>query len=1384
MAVISNLQAGIALNTTGNLYKAGEVTISDPAGFFPLYNANGVLQSGGVYLTMYVGAGMPGTSSMLIAGQAINLKITYNSKGQFRYDVVPFGGTTLSSDYYPVNSEHSLGVSYDTTTGLTILSVDGVSQSATLKYTVSGTSPLVVGQNFGSSLLSSPSNPSTFNGYLDQMALFDMSPTASALNLMTSDPLAANASFFTVQSTGNPVGHIESQTGEYATTAYLLSGSGNTVKVSTLSGIQIGDILYDATSPGALPNGGSTGDLVSAINSNVVTLFTPLASSVAQGNVGDTLVFYHPSSTMVSVNLVAGQTQFVSQGVGTGIMAGDMVSGFDVPVNATVSSVSADGHVVLSSPVTSITGASSSLTFTHPPVTTNVTATVATAAINSPIQTLSSSVGIQLGDVVFGTGIPPEDHVIAINGSVLTFSAPFTTTITPNPPNPPIPEVLTFVHSTLATSTSFGQYDNGATIISVENTNTIGHIQAGDIIVDNTNLNALLYDTVVNFNPSTGGITLSTPVASTGISPGDYLTFTHTTSTTTTASANTASTTVSLTSVVGVQVGDIVVDITNNPYTVNTGSGLRVTAVTGKTVNLSGSLQSAFSGDTLAFIHPPGVTALAGQGSASAPYTPTLTAGTSMATIGYQLTAGTNLLVNSLAGIQAGDLVFGAGFPVNEKVDPSWVGDITNPAVTLTSPTTILIPPNTPIQFVHPTDPNVQIISLKSTSAHSAAGATSYRTGDTIAITAYLNANTPVTRSYTVTSSNLDVDPLHTEDNIANAFVSANPMIGSYYVINGPFMGTIELVPMNTAAMPLPPARITDTNALGIDVNTVSQYYNFYKITNPNNTFSGADNANVASLTDSTGQHLPTAVSVSYASSTSTTTATKQTHGPVYAELSSVSAGSNIATYNLFIDPTYITAPSLTSVGMTINVPTLQATIKSILAGPGGTISQVNDTNAAGGVITYQWLSNLGVTDYTKPIAQLQLTLSTGSVNAVNATMTNLSVNSTNYKDPVQNIPMLQASDLNSQAYSLTGHFYQQYNPATLTGLPFGNTTAGAPYNRSFTQVPIPAQDFSYTVSGYGSSNLIFSVQNNKLTAPTPANPSAVVNLDLIAQNMSPTASKMPFAVTLDVPSNSSNVFFTAGTGVTLTSSTATVGHTLTLTGTYTAPTGKGVVATTTPILGTLQATLSNEFNNGSQFSMDTVSINGVAGTGQSLYFGMGESDATGAYSINNVPAGLLTVTPINNVAAINPRNITVNDALAVLSIAAGKGIQSGLGEPLGSASNLLPSDFIAADFNGDGQVTAADALSILNYIVAVVKVNLTPSFTYFPATSDSTLFTYMPSGVPANTPPSSESVTAVVLPANTPIMTDKNGTTVLSTGDGTKIIDIIGVLPGDVVNY
>jgi hypothetical protein len=199
---------------------------------------------------------------------------------------------------------------------------------------------------------------------------------------------------------------------------------------------------------------------------------------------------------------------------------------------------------------------------------------------------------------------------------------------------------------------------------------------------------------------------------------------------------------------------------------------------------------------------------------------------------------------------------------------------------------------------------------------------------------------------------------------------------------------------------------------------------------------------------------------------------------------------------------------------------------------------------------------------------------------------------------------------------------------------------------------------------------------------------------------------------------------------------------------------------------------------------MDTVSINGVAGTGQSLYFGMGESDSSGLYTINNIPAGSLSVVPFSNPMAINPNKISVNDAMAVLSIAAGKGIPPGQGMTPGLPANILPSDFMAADFNQDGQVTAADALGILNYIVSVNKANLTPSYMYIPASNDTTTLTYVPTGTTSKTPVS-ESPTAVYQPPILPVATDKNAANAtLLTGDSTKILDIIGVLPGDVVNY
>jgi hypothetical protein len=181
--------------------------------------------------------------------------------------------------------------------------------------------------------------------------------------------------------------------------------------------------------------------------------------------------------------------------------------------------------------------------------------------------------------------------------------------------------------------------------------------------------------------------------------------------------------------------------------------------------------------------------------------------------------------------------------------------------------------------------------------------------------------------------------------------------------------------------------------------------------------------------------------------------------------------------------------------------------------------------------------------------------------------------------------------------------------------------------------------------------------------------------------------------------------------------------------------------------------------------------LNGNAATGQSLYFGMAETNQSGQYSISNLPAGTLSIKPFNNAVQLNPGNMTVNDVLAVMSIAAGKGVPGGLGQAVGQASNLLPTDFVAADFNQDGQVTGADALNLLNYIVAVAKP-AAPGFVYMNAMSNSLI----------NTP---ETSTNVVIPAIGSVPTNLSlSNSVLLTGDSSKVVNIIGVQPGNVVNF
>jgi len=1355
MPVISSLQAGLKVNSTGNSLNTGEIQFSDAGGFFPLYDGatpvtgSGKLQTGGVYLTLNPAAGPAGAIQTLIKGEAATLSIEYNASNQCRFDLTPLGSVTISSPWVSVGVEHSVGVSYDTTSGFTTLSVDGTSQTTIATYTTTSTTDsLSAGKYIGTNSGASSSTP-TYNGYIDQVTTFNTAPSVALLNQMTSDPVGSNAALN---------GHLETQSNSFATIVKgatgVLGGNGiNFTSDVAEVGIQVGDTVTDVTTSGV------TGANYTV--SNIATGTVSIVNGQANANLGatlvntDTLVFSHPQTkTLTLTSALVANSSVITIPSPTGIQAGDFISGFDIPANEMVVSINTAGNqITLSSPLGSnvTTSTSEILIFTHPSSTANVTATVVSAATNAA-QNLVSVQGIQIGDVALGVGVA-NDHVVGINGltGVITLQSPITTTVGQN---------ITFVHSTMATGTANTTVTAGSTTVVLAAA-PAGTIVPGDIVTDTTTPTAVVSETVLAFNSTTNTVTLSSPTAIVAGTASDKLTFTHATSTTTTGTITAGASVVTLNSGVGVQVGDIMVDATNSANDFNTTgvvtNGVTVTGVNGNLITLSATLPNAFTGDTLTFVHQP-----AASGSPANSMVPPATTGTSNAVSGYQLASSANTLLylNNTYGILAGDYVTGPNIPAGDTVA---TGGVTATGVTLTTGTTLPVPAGSSFIFTHPTNPNVQVITIASTATGSNA---SYKVGDTVTVTANSTANTSVSATYTIASSDIGSTAAATNTNIAKSFVNANPVLGAYTLLSGPASGQIELVPNTGTAQLLPLATVTSTDSAGINENIINNFYNFANTKTAGLITAGAaGGGTVASTFDSSGLTATSVATASYAT-TAATSATPQTHGPIYAELSNLNGTT--ATYNLFVDGSSVTSGVLNSVGLTINVPAAQGTIGNITPSSAGTITQVNNTGT--GSVSYQWASNTGVTNFTQPIGQLTVNLTSNAVNTINATVTNMSVNSVNYKDPVQNVPMLENSPLNSQVYTVTGHFYDQFNPNGAYGL----SNSGTPWGQYTSQVALSNNDFSYTVAGTATSDLKLNVEQANLSPVSQAAPNANISLDLVATSMPAawtSAKAMPFTVTIDVPSNATGVTFNPGTGVTLTSSTSTVGHTLTLTGTYSAPSGKGAVGTSTPTLGVLSATLTNEFNNGGQFSMDTVSINGNAAVGQSLYLGMGEANAAGAYSISNLPAGKLAITPFNNVSQVNPSTITVTDVLAVMSIAAGKGVPGGLGQAVGATTNLLPSDFVAADYNQDGQVTAADALSMLNYIVSVNKSN-TPGFTYLSATGNALMNT-------------AESTTAVVTPAITPVATNlSSSNAVLVTGDSSKVVDIIGVLPGNVVNY
>jgi hypothetical protein len=1376
--VLSSLNSGVRLQSSGNNTTPGELLISgDVNAFFPILQSNGTLASGGALITLNPAPIATGTSAVLLSGQALTLTIEYNANNtQVRFNVLTNASNTpvLTSAFYPLGQEHTVAVAYDALLGNVALSVDGSQDS---NYSVNFSLPTTPYASIAIGASTSGNGISNFNGYVDQVVTFNTAPSISMLGAMTLDPLGVNnalkdhTEYVTVNLGKTAVVNSSTPTTAAASNVYVTSnGTKNSIVVNDVTGIQVGDVIQkNATLVGYVT---SVDASISATGGKVIYV-APSTTPLLAAN--DLITFVHQKTTsdmvVASTSPSSSSTTLVVAPTGSfggDLQVGDVITGLTIPFGTQITAMSTSDARTANDPTTYVNSLTLSAATTAGDIGNTIAAShnvsassqVANAITNtgSSTITVASVGGIQIGDVVTGNGVPTGAAVVSIDGTSTTLpTLKVSSNITAG-----ATQTLTFTHPTFSSQVFAleGTTATASSTLTLVNTNGI---QVGDTVFDIT-ANAALNGAVVAI-PSSTTVTLASTAT---VTSGHLLSFTHVASTlSATGQMASGSKTLTVTNNSGIQVGDVV--------TANTGiTADLVTAVSGNTVTLA-------------------VAASANVGSATAPATLTFThpvSSNTVSTVGYQNSSynGVTLPVYDTHGIQIGDAVLGLGIPVGDYVTAI---DSSRNQVTLNAATPSYVTNGTPITFTHLIADNVQFATISSTTLPATVGGASYKVGDSVVLKVPTSANTSITKTYTVVTSDVSAaNALTTESNIAASIVKAFPTIGGYQLelittSPGATSNTIGFVPQQATPTGLPLIQVSAMNALGVVEDQVNGFYNLTSsnsqltsVGNPvasisGNTLNGS--ATTVTVQDTTGgvSGAPKVNAVSYSTAAGgNVQATKVAHGPVYVEFSNYVAGG-LATYNIYVDPGFTNSVGmggkLNSVGLTLQVPTTDLAASSrvsLTPMSGGTLSLVNNDSITSPSL--QWASIQGLTDFSQPIASFTLQPSSSST-SINAALTNLSINNKFFQDAVStSSPMLVSAPLNSQVYTVTGHVFSQYNQSGLN-----STTSGTPWTPGAVglQKPIANVDLSYSVLGNGSSDLRLELEKTVPNLPTPLSAQANFNLDLVATNVSATTTKYTFSVEIILPSNASGVMFTPASGVTATSTV--MGHLMSITGTYAAVKGN---TSTTPTFGVINATLSNAFNSGAQFSMDMVNMNGTAGTGQSLFVGFAETDSNGAYALNNIPAGTLNLNPYNNTVAAQAQSsgVSVSDALVALNIAAGRGIpstiQNGVASTAISAANLLPSDYLAADFDGNGVVTASDALQILQYYVSVNKPSVL-SYKYLPATANSGL----------NTP---ESLTAVVLPTMPSLPTDKDPVTLatLASGNSTKVIDIVGILPGDIV--
>ena len=142
--------------------------------------------------------------------------------------------------------------------------------------------------------------------------------------------------------------------------------------------------------------------------------------------------------------------------------------------------------------------------------------------------------------------------------------------------------------------------------------------------------------------------------------------------------------------------------------------------------------------------------------------------------------------------------------------------------------------------------------------------------------------------------------------------------------------------------------------------------------------------------------------------------------------------------------------------------------------------------------------------------------------------------------------------------------------------------------------------------------------------------------------------------------------------------------------------------------IGQISTTITNGFDTTQYFDMVNVQTDADAATesGRGLYVAATRTDADGDWSVDDMPTGIMTRAYVGT-AEISPNSVTALDAYYALQMSAGL-------QPNWWGGSFQEGQALAADFDGSGKVTAADALAILQYSVGTIPTPDPVSWVFF----------------------------------------------------------------------